>query len=153
MEMEVEMEKGVLGGSRQPVDKGLRIAALIALLFGLVTLKAGGSVLFFDGPARVAAGDYLPLVLWFNFIAGFFYIAAAAGLWLQRRWSAYLSLLICAATLAIFLLFGLHVLTGGSFEARTVGAMTLRSTFWGVVGLFSYYRIFERRQPPSVMTE
>lgn len=42
-----------------------------AIGFGLLTLKSGGSVIFIDGPARLAAGNYLPFVVWFNFLAGF----------------------------------------------------------------------------------
>lgn len=55
--------------------------SLFAILFGLLTLKEGGFVLFFDGPAREAAGSYVPFVLWFNFSAGFAYVAAGIGLW------------------------------------------------------------------------
>ena len=104
--------------------------SLFAILFGLLTLKEGGFVLFFDGPAREAAGSYVPFVLWFNFSAGFAYVAAGIGLWGMKRWSAYLAILIAAATLIVFTAFGVHVLQGGAFERRTVIAMSLRSSIW-----------------------
>ncbi len=44
--------------------------SLVAIAFGLLTLKEGGSVLFGDTAARTAAGHYVPFVLWFNFVAG-----------------------------------------------------------------------------------
>src|SRR3989304_5872377 len=102
--------------------------SLFAILFGLLPLKEGGSVLFFEGAAREAAGSYVPFVLWFNFSAGFAYIAAGIGLWGMKRWSAYLSILIAAATLIVFTAFGILVLQGGAFEWRTVIAMSLRSS-------------------------
>jgi len=40
----------------------IRIAGVIGALFGLMTLREGGAVLFVDGAARVAAGDYVPFV-------------------------------------------------------------------------------------------
>lgn len=104
--------------------------SLFAIFFGLLTLKEGGSVLFFEGAARRAAGNYLPFVLWFNFSAGFAYIAAGIGLWGMKRWSAYLAILIAAATLIVFTAFGVHVLQGGAYEWRTVIAMCLRSSIW-----------------------
>lgn len=110
--------------------------AVAALAFGLLTLKSGGGVLFFEGP-RLAAGDYVPFVVWFNFLAGFAYIAAAIGLWRWERWAARLAAATAILTLLVFAAFGLHVLTGGAFEMRTVGAMILRSAVWAAIAIAS----------------
>ncbi|MEN8196520.1 MAG: hypothetical protein ABFS30_08380 [Pseudomonadota bacterium] len=110
--------------------------AVIALAFGLVTLKSGGGVLFLVGP-RIVAGDYVPFVVWFNFLAGFAYIAAAVGLWRWERWAARLAAAIAILTLLVFAAFGLHVMAGGAFETRTVGAMTLRLVFWTAIAVAS----------------
>ena len=114
------------------------VAAIVAVVFGAMTIKAGGSVLFIDGPERAAAGNYVPFVLWFNFLAGIAYIVAGIGLYLWRGWAVKLALLIAVATLLVFAAFGAHVLTGGEYEPRTVGAMSLRSIVWLVIGLYSY---------------
>lgn len=108
--------------------------AVIVLVFGVATLKSGGGVLFFVGP-RIIAGDYVPFVVWFNFLAGFAYIAAAVGLWLWERWAARLAAAIAILTLAVFAAFGLHVVAGGAFETRTVGALTLRLVFWTAIAV------------------
>ena len=55
--------------------------SLIAVGFGLLTIKSGGAILFGNDAARDAAGNYVPFVLWFNFLAGFAYVIAGAGLW------------------------------------------------------------------------
>ena len=44
----------------------MHVIALIAVAFGLLTIREGGAVLFVDGAARAAAGSYVPFVLWFN---------------------------------------------------------------------------------------
>lgn len=106
----------------------MRAAAIVAIVFGAATIRAGGSVLFGDGAQ--AAGNVVGFVLWFNFCAGFSYMVAGAGLWLGRRWSAQLALAIAAATVLVFGAFGVHVAAGGAFEARTAWAMTLRSAVW-----------------------
>ncbi len=57
-----------------------RPVAIIAALFGLLTIYSGGMVLF-GGPAtKAAAGDAVPLVLWFNFFAGFLGIISLISL-------------------------------------------------------------------------
>ena len=116
------------------------VVSIIATVFGLMTIKSGGSVLFIDGEARVAAGNYVPFVLWFNFLAGFLYVTTAIGLWLQRKWSAKLAILLAVTTLIVFVLFGIHIFNGGDFETRTVVAMTLRSSIWTAIAIYSWFR-------------
>jgi len=113
----------------------MRAAAIVAAVFGVATIRAGGSVLFGDGAQ--AAGNVVGFVVWFNFLAGFAYVIAGAGLWMLRRWSAHLALAIAAATVLVFGAFGVHVLAGGAFEARTAWAMALRSAVWIVIALLA----------------
>jgi hypothetical protein len=117
---------------------GLRIAAAVALVFGLLTIKEGGAVLFWDDAARVAAGDYVAFVLWFNFLAGFFYVVTGAGLWALQRWAFWLALFILVGTILVFAALGIHILLGGAFEARTVIAMTIRTTAWAAIFAYVY---------------
>src|SRR5688572_31150483 len=105
-------------------------AAGIAVVFGALTIISGGTALFGGDAARAAVGDAVPFVLWFNFASGFAYVLAGAGLFLWNRWGAQLSLLLAVSILVVFAAFGWHVISGGAYEMRTVGAMTLRSVFW-----------------------
>ncbi len=104
--------------------------AVFALAFGLLTIYSGGQVIFGGAAAREAAGNYLPFVVWFNFIAGFAYVAASIGVLTAQRWAPRLALIIAAATIVVFLAFGALALLGLPFEMRTVGAMTLRTAVW-----------------------
>jgi hypothetical protein len=58
----------------------LRIAAVVAAVFGLATVISGGRALFGDAAAQAAVGQAVGFVLWFNFLAGFAYVAVAVGL-------------------------------------------------------------------------
>lgn len=116
------------------------LISLLAIGFGLLTLREGGSVLFVDGAARQAAGHYVPLVLWFNFLAGFVYIAAGVGLWMRRRWAVWLAIAIAAGTGLVFLAFGVHVALGGAWEQRTVIAMTARTLVWAGIAILAWRR-------------
>lgn len=119
---------------------GDALISLFAIGFGLLTLREGGSVLFVDGPARQAAGHYVPFVLWFNFLAGFAYVIAGVGLWLRRRWAVWLAIAIAAATALVFLAFGVHVARGGAWEQRTLVAMTLRTLVWAGLAALAWRR-------------
>lgn len=107
--------------------------ALIAIAFGIITIIVGGKTLFSGAEERAAAGNIVPFVLWFNFVAGFAYVIAGVGLFFSKRWAARLSAAIASATIAVFIAFGIHVFLGGAFEVRTVGAMTIRSAVWIVI--------------------
>lgn len=111
--------------------------AIVALVFGLVTIVSGGKVLFGGEAAREAAGNYMPFVVGFNFLAGFAYVIAAVGLARGRLWAARLALGIAAATALVFIYFGLFALSGAPFEMRTVGAMTLRTALWAGIAWFA----------------
>lgn len=115
----------------------LYVIAAIALIFGLTTIVSGGQVLFGGAAARAAAGNYMSFVVWFNFLAGFAYVAAAAGLATRQAWAARLALIIAVATALVFLVFGMFALTGTPFESRTVGAMALRTTLWAGIAWFA----------------
>lgn len=114
------------------------VISIIAMGFGLLTIKAGGAILFGGDAVREAAGDYVPFVLWFNFLAGFAYVIAGAGIWMQTRWAAWLAVSIATATALIFVMFGAHVYLGGLFEQRTVIAMSMRTLVWTVIAVVAW---------------
>ena len=115
--------------------------ALVAILFGAVTIAAGGRTLMGGVEARAAAGNIVSFVLWFNFVAGFAYVIAGIGIFLSRRWAAYLSVAIAVATIAVFMALGIHILAGLAFEVRTVGAMIVRSAVWIAIAALTWRKL------------
>jgi hypothetical protein len=116
------------------------------VLFGVATVLSGSRVLFGSESARDAAGAYVPFVLWFNTLAGFFYVLAGVGLWRTRVWAARMALGIAAATALAYAAFGAHVVLGGSFERRTVVAMALRTVFWTAIAGMAGSRLGWKRK-------
>jgi len=115
---------------RKTIGKSLGIAAVV---FGLLTVLSGGMALFGGRRGAEMAGNAVPFVLWFNFLAGFVYIAAGAAIWRRHRLARPLAIGIALATLLVFAAFWIAVALGVPYEVRTIGAMTLRSAFWVVV--------------------
>lgn len=113
----------------------LPLLGTLAIGFGLLTLRAGADMLFGDGASH--AGPVVPFVLWFNFLAGFAYVASGVGLVLRTRWGERGAVVLAIATLAAFAVFGVHVAQGGAYAARTVSALTIRAAFWIAVALIA----------------
>lgn len=110
-------------------SRALTIAAAVVVIFGLLTVVSGGRALF----GGVDMGAVVPFVLWFNFAAGFAYVLAGIGLWRGTNWAPMLSLAIAVATAAVFAAFLWYVGSGGAWEARTMGAMILRTGIWAAI--------------------
>ena len=123
----------------------VRAVGIFGALFGLLTIKEGGAVLFVDGAGRAAAGNFVPFVLWFNFLAGFVYVVAGIGLWFRQAWAARVALAIAFATIGVAAAFGVQVISGGAYEMRTVVAMALRTTVWCAIATLSW-RGFRRQE-------
>ena len=113
----------------------LKWLAIAAIAFGVLTVFSGGRALFGGLEARAELGNIVPFVLWFNFVAGFVYVLAGVALLQTKRWAAPMALLLAVSTVLVFAAFAVHIVAGGAFEARTVGALSLRSLFWVVVAL------------------
>jgi len=119
------------------IHRAVNWMSIAAVVFGVATVLSGGRALFGSLETRAALGNVVPFVLWFNFLVGFVYILAGAGLLRRRRWAVYVSLFVAISTILVFAAFGLHVMDGSAFETRTVGALTLRSLFWIAVAMVS----------------
>ena len=119
--------------SKQLKSWVIKVLSIVAILFGLMTIKEGGAVLLGNENAVAAAGNYVPFVLWFNFLSGFAYIVAGIGLWLQKSWAAWLAVAIASGIVLTFSAFGMHINAGGAFEQRTVVAMSIRTMMWFVI--------------------
>ena len=111
----------------------MKALAAVGMVFGALTVFSGWQGLFGDAATRAALGHTVGFVLWFNFLAGFAYVAAGLGLWRGERWGLILATALALGTALVAAAFGLHVLGGGAFEMRTVGALALRFGFWAVV--------------------
>jgi hypothetical protein len=105
------------------------LAGGMAAAFGLLTIVSGGTALM----GAIDMGAVVPFVLWFNAMAGLAYVAGGILLWRSHRLALPVALAILIATAAVFAAFGWRAASGGAYEMRTVGAMTLRTTFWAVM--------------------
>lgn len=116
----------------------MKALAAVGMVFGALTVFSGWQGLFGDAATRAALGHTVGFVLWFNFLAGFAYVAAGLGLWRGERWGLILATALALGTAGVAAAFAAHVLGGGAFEMRTVGALALRWGFWALVAVVGW---------------
>lgn len=118
-----------------PRSRAQRVSALVAALFGVATLFAGGRLLFGLGEAGYVV---VPAVLVFNTVMGVFYLVAAVLIARSLEMGRVAAVAIAILNLAVLALIILRRTTGGIVANETLVAMTLRTVVWaGIFALLS----------------
>lgn len=120
--------------------------ATLAVLtaFALLTLFLSSSVIFDWFGIRAKEGNYVPFVVWTNFIVSWLYLLAAYGFIKLKKWAH--KILVAAALILIIALIGLffHIQNGGLYETKTIGALFFRTSLTLVFALLAYLRIVKK---------
>jgi hypothetical protein len=115
-----------------------KISALVLLIFGFLSVFAGGSVILDLFGMRAKEGNYVLFVVWANFISGFLYLVASFGFFKGKDWT---SAVLSTATWILIAAFAgllIHIQTGGLFENKTIGVMIFRIAI--TIGLLAVAR-------------
>ena len=115
----------------------LKLLSLFTIVFGIMTVFAGGNALFTES-GRLAAGKIIPLVLWYNFIAGFFYVAAGVAMFKQKSAAIRIAMFLANSSFAVYFALLVHVFKGNDYEVRTLIAMTFRTVYWIAIATITF---------------
>ena len=95
-------------------------------LFTIITLFLSTSILLNLFGIRKHQGNYVPLVIWSNFLCGLLYVVSLIGIFTSKKWS------VVPLMVALFILMGafmgllIHILDEGLYEDKTITALFLR---------------------------
>ena len=124
----------------------MKILTLILLIaFGLLTLFLSSSVLFDWFGIRAMEGNYVPFIVWINFLCSWLYLGAAYFL-LKHQKIAFK--LLVASVVVLFLsniALQLHIKNGGIYELKTPKAMIFRTIVSLVLVIFSYFSLYKKK--------
>ena len=114
-----------------------RLAALLAAVLGLLTIKEGGSVLL---GLSTKSYTILPWLVWYNVVVGFLSVLAGWGLWQQRTWASKMADTI--VTLHGLVLVNLIVLFAFKEAVAVISivAMLMRTLVWVGILLLTRWR-------------
>jgi hypothetical protein len=116
---------------RYPQSRLHRAAIAVALLFGLLSVFAGGRVLLGIDPGYVA---YTPLVI-FNTLMGFAYMVAAVVMHGSAERGRSAAGVIVLLNLVVLALVVVSWAMDGSVAVESVRAMGFRAVVW--IGIFA----------------
>lgn len=115
--------------------------AIVLIAFATATLFMSSSVIFDWFGIREMEGDYVPFIVWTNFIAGWLYLVSAYGLLKAQKWAFWI-LIGTTLFLAIALVvLALYINSGGVFELKNVGAMGFRIALTIAFSVLAYYSL------------
>ena len=115
-----------------------RIASILAITLGLLSIREGGAVLL---GATIPDYHVLLWLVWYNVIMGVVSVAAGTGMWKQQDWSVALAVNILVLHGIMFIgLFAMYQL-GQVVAARSIYAMLFRTFTWVVI-----YSLLRRRR-------
>ncbi len=107
-----------------------RLAAIVAFILGLLTIKEGGSVLL-----GLTAKPYtiLPWLVWYNVVFGFVSVAAGAGLWIKRNWGLSLAAVIVSLHFLVLVILVILYSFREPVAVQSIAAMLVRTLVWAGV--------------------
>lgn len=123
----------------KPKNKLLVAFSAFLLLFGLLTLFMGSSVLFDLFGIRELEGNYIPFVVVANVACAILYLFASVGLWKQKKWASVLLFVALAILIVTFIGIGIHIKNDGIYEVRTLKAMTFRTSITALLAIVSHF--------------
>jgi hypothetical protein len=118
--------------------KGKYILATILFAFGLLTVFLTGSVLLDLFGMREKEGHYVLAIVWANLIAGLVYLLTAYGVIKEEKWTVNTLLIALSVLIIGQILFFAHVVNGGLYETKTVGAMIFRIAFTVLLAVLAF---------------
>lgn len=127
--------------------KKIILYATVGILsaFALLTLFLSTSVIFNLFNIREKEGNYVPFIVWANFISSILYLLAAYGLLKLKKWSTYLLAVSVVILVAAFIGLKVYISNGGIYETKTVNAMIFRITLTIIFALASYLLIIKQK--------
>ena len=117
------------------------VSAIILALFAMLTLFLSSAVIFDWFGMRAKEGNYVPFIVWTNFICSILYLFAVYGFIKRTRWTFWV--LIAALTILIiaFVALQFHISNGGIYEEKTVKAMIFRMLVTLTFSLVAFYSL------------
>jgi hypothetical protein len=107
----------------------LKPLTYFAFIFGILTLISGYQNLF-NAEVIKSQGNIIPLVLRYNFGAGFFYIITSVLVLKGHKLGLRLTSTLSSLNVVVFIYLLNYIYDGGAYQGKTVAAMSFRTIFW-----------------------
>ncbi len=113
---------------------GIKIILIIGLLFSIISIIEGTSVLL-----GISTPGYIivPALLYYNIIFAIVGLGTSIGLWLRTKWSVRSSVTIALFHSIVLILVAVFHFVDGTFAIDSVRAMSIRSILWIAISVYT----------------
>lgn len=120
-------------------------SATVLALFALLTLFLSSSVIFDWFGIRAKEGDYVPFIVWANFICSILYVIAVYGFIKRAKWTFRVLITALVILILAFIAFQFYINNGGLYETKTIKAMIFRMLVTLSFSIIAFFSITNRR--------
>lgn len=118
-----------------------KISAIVLFAFGALTLFLSTSIILDLFGIRAKEGNYVPFVVWANFLASILYLIAAYGFLRNQKNTVTYFALASAILFIAFVGLLIHINSGEAYETKTIAAMIFRTSVTLVFTAIAHYKI------------
>ncbi len=111
------------------MNKTIIILSFIGILFGIVTVISGGSVLFGASPGYLV---FLPLVI-FNSAMGFAYILTGIVIWKNSIRGKTMTGIVFLLNFGMLIIISYLYWTGSDIASQSLAAISFRTIVWLII--------------------
>lgn len=120
-----------------------KLLLLSLLVFGSVTLFMSSSVLFDWFGIRAKEGNFVPAIVWANWLCGILYLMAAWAIYKNSIRAKTPLLTALVILIAAYIYLFIQISNGCLYETKTVGAMAFRIAVTALF-LFTTIKIYKK---------
>ena len=119
----------------------LKLSALFLGVFGLVSLFMTGSIIFDLFEIRAKADNFIPFIIYTNFVCSFIYLFASYGLITKNKLTTICLFIAVAILIIAYVGLILYINSGGAYQTRTVIVMLFRIAVTIIFAGIAWYYI------------
>jgi hypothetical protein len=119
----------------------MKVSAVLVGILGVVSLFMTSSIIFDLFEIREKEGNYVPFIVYANFVCSFLYLYCSYGFFTKNRWTTILLFVAVGILILAYIALIIYIQVGGIFEMKTVKAMLGRISLTIVLAGVSWYYI------------
>ena len=119
----------------------MKVSAVLVGILGVVSLFMTASIIFDLFEIREKEGNYVPFIVYANFVCSFLYLYCSYGFFTKNKWTTICMFTAVGILIVAYIALIIYIQVGGIFEMKTVKAMLGRISLTILLAGISWYYI------------
>ena len=119
----------------------MKVSAVLVGILGVVSLFMTASIIFDLFEIREKEGNYVPFIVYANFVCSFLYLYCCYGFFTKNKCTTTCLFIAVGILIVAYIALIIYIQVGGVFEMKTVKAMLARISLTILLAGISWYYI------------